>query len=146
MQRKLWKVILKYCCETYPNHVLADCKWENLVKDLPQLDTAEELTRMEQSLSSSYTSHLIMNSKSASAPPLTLTSRIDKLVSQAYGLKQRTRVEPFQVILTQDLEESFEPSINNEQVFSCLAIVKFSRRKPASAFKGSISEIFHLDK
>jgi hypothetical protein len=114
VQCKLRKVILKYCRETYTKRVSVDCSWEDLVKDIPQLDTVEELTRMDQSLSSAYTSHLIMKSKSASAPPLTLNSRIDKLVSQAYGFKQRTQVEPYWVVLTKDLGESFVLVIDDE--------------------------------
>jgi hypothetical protein len=47
VQRELRKVILKYYLEKYRDKIGNDCTWEELIKDIPSLDTEEELTQIK---------------------------------------------------------------------------------------------------
>jgi hypothetical protein len=100
VQQELQKEILKHCQVKWEKELGVDCSWEDLAGAIPVLDSVEELTRIENALTFDYISSLISKSKSVPNPPTSLTARVDTLVSQHFGLKRRTRIEPYRIIMT----------------------------------------------
>jgi hypothetical protein len=128
VQRELKKVILKHVNEKWAGELGAETNWEDLAAEIPELDSEQELRKMESALTFEYTSSLISKSKTAGAPPPAITSAVDFFLARKYKKNLRTRVEPYRIILTPDHGQTFDPPIGVEETHANLAVVEFSAR------------------
>ena len=87
VQRELKKVILKHVNEKWAGELGAETNWEDLAAEIPELDSEQELRKMESALTFEYTSSLISKSKTAGAPPPALHLR---WISSWLGSTRRT--------------------------------------------------------
>jgi hypothetical protein len=123
--------IVLHLVDTFPTHFGTSADWTFVVTQFPELGTDLGMKRLITLCPESFMDSLRNKNKSKQQFPAVLAQQLESMVAKAFGTSARERKEPFQIVLTDDLLQSSEPSLIGDKPFCRLAIIDFARRLQA---------------